>query len=262
MKTELRTITPAWADKILKEKNTNNRALSIKHAAKLAAEMRAGHWKINGDTIRFCNGILIDGQHRLYAVVMTGITIQSLVVEDLPENVFDTIDSCLKIRTAGDMLGVRGEKNAYRLASAVALTDRYMTGRGDKSVDYNNTEIEGLLAKYPGVRQSLQLSFRAKGIMPPSLLDACHYIFSQKNKILADEFVSKVIRGTGLEEGDPFYVLRERFVKNSVSKAKLTKPYMLALCIKAWNYTRKGMKVRSLRWRDTGEVSEPFPVAI
>lgn len=261
MKSELRTITPVWASKVLKDQNTRNRAMNMKHVAKLAEEMRSGRWKVNGDSIRFDNNILIDGQHRLAAVVMSGVTIQSFVTEGLPSDVFDTID-CVKIRSTGDTLGVRGEKNAYRLASMVALTDRYMTGRGDKSVEYTNTEIEGLLAKYPGIRESLQISFKAKGIMPPSLLDTCHYIFSQKNKLLADEFVSKVILGTGLEEGDPFYVLRERFVRNSISKAKLTKPYMLALCIKAWNYTRRGMKVRALRWRDTGEVAEPFPVAI
>jgi hypothetical protein len=262
MKAELRTITPAWARKVLKEQNTKNRAMNMKHVAKLAEEMRSGRWKINGDTIRFDDHILVDGQHRLAAVVMSGITIQSFVVEGLPNDVFDTIDCCLKIRKPGDMLGVRGEKNCYRLASALALTDRYMTGRGDKSVEYTNTEIEELLEKYPTVRESIQISAKAKGLMPPSLLDACHYIFSQLDKLMADEFVTKVIKGTGLADGDPYHVLRERLLDNSLSKAKLSKPYMLALCIKAWNCTRKGVKVRYLRWRTTGEVTETFPVAI
>lgn len=262
MKAELRTITPAWAGKVLKDQNTKNRAMSMKHVAKLAAEMRSGRWKVNGDTIRFEGDLLVDGQHRLAAVVMTGITIQSFVVEGLPAGVFDSIDSCLKIRKPGDMLGVRGEKNCYRLAAALALTDRYMTGRGDKYVEYTNPEVEELLEKYPGVRESIQITAKAKGLMPPSLLDACHYIFSQIDKLMADEFVTKVVKGTGLTDGDPYHVLRERLLDNSISKAKLSKPYMLALCIKAWNCTRKGVKVRYLRLRTIGDVIETFPVAV
>jgi hypothetical protein len=160
------------------------------------------------------------------------------------------------------MLGIRGETSSYRLAAVLAMVDRYMTGRGDKAVDYTNPEIEALLDKYPGVRGSMQLTSKAKGIMPPSLLDTCHYIFSQKDKLMADEFVTKVIKGTGLEDGDPYHVLRSRLVSNSFAKAKLSKPYILALCIKAWNSTRRGMKMRTLRWRDKGEVTEAFPVAI
>jgi hypothetical protein len=263
MKAELRIITPEWARKVLDELNPKNRAINAKHVAKLAEEMRAGRWKVNGDAIRFdLYGLLADGQHRLAAVVLSGITIQSFVVEGLASDVFDTIDSAIKVRSPGDMLGIHGELNAYRLASVLAMVDRYMTGRGDKVVDYTNTEIEALLHKYPGVRASLQLASKARGLMPPSLLDTCHYIFSQKDKLMADEFVVKVIKGTGLAEGDPYFVLRSRLVSNSIAKASLSKPYILALCIKAWNFTRKGMRVRNLRWRDAGKGTEAFPVAI
>lgn len=261
MKAELKTITPEWARKTLNEKNMGNRDMNLRYVDKLAAEILAGRWKVNGDTIRLNKDRLIDGQHRLAAVVQAGISVQSFVVEGLPSDVFDTIDVG-KRRSPGDTLGALGEKNSYRLASALMLTDKYMTGRADKSVEYTNTELETLLAKYPDVRNSIQTSVGGKGIIPPSLVDTCHYIFSRKDRALADEFVVKLIKGTGLQEGDPFYALRERLVKNSVSKAKLSKAYMLALCIKAWNYTRRGISVRFLRWRDSGDLAEAFPVAI
>lgn len=262
IKTELKTITPAWSEKILKNCNVRNRAVNMRHVAELAAEMKAGRWQVNGDTIRISiDNILIDGQHRLIAVVTSGITIQALVVTGLPSDVFGTID-CGKNRSPGDALGVRGEKNAYRLASVVVAVDKYMTGRADKYTDYSNTEIAELLdEKYPDIRESLQLSAKGKGIIPPSILDACHYIFKKKDPVLADEFVNKVIKGIGLDEGDPFHVLRERLLKNSVSKAKLEKSYIMALCIKAWNSARMGMKLRYLRWRDAGDFREEFPVA-
>lgn len=261
MKAELKIITPEWARKILQEKNKGNRAMNAKHVNGLAKEIREGRWKINGDAIRINEERLIDGQHRLAAIALTGIAVQSFVIEGLSSDVFDTID-CGILRSPGHTLGVRGEKNSFRLASALVLTDKYMTGRADKSVEYSNAEVEKLLEKYPDIRECLQVATCCKNIMPPSLLDTCYYIFSKKNKLLADEFVSKVVRGIGLEIGDPFLLLRERLVKNSTAKAKLTKPYILALCIKAWNACRLGKKLRSLRWRESGEATETFPTAV
>jgi hypothetical protein len=258
MKVELVTITPVWAEKML-ENNVDNRAMNRKHIEALANEMVCGRWKVNGDTICFAGDRLIDGQHRLAAVVLSGVIIQALVVYGLPSDVFDTKDVG-KRRTAGDTLEIRGEHNANRLAAALVMVDKYMTGRADMYVHYTNTEVEELLAKYPDVRQSLQTSVRGAGLIIPSVLDACHYLFSRKDAALADEFVAKVIRGTGLEEGDPFYVLRERLVNNSLAKAKLKRSYIMALCIKAWNHARAGSKVRNLRWRETGKATEAFPL--
>jgi hypothetical protein len=259
MKAELRTITPQWASKILAERNSGNRAMSRLHVEALAKEMRRGKWKVNGDTICVNGARLIDGQHRLAAVVLSGVTIQSFVIEGLSSDVFDTKDVG-KRRSAGDTLGVRGEKDANRLAAMLQLIDKYMTGRSEKSVNYSNTEIEELLEKYPDARHSVQTSYKNKGLITPSVLDACHYLFSRKDPDLASEFVEKVVRGAGLEEGTPWYVLRERLVGNSLSKAKLSRTYLMALCIKAWNHARAGTVVRFLRWREKGEAVEPFPM--
>lgn len=259
MKAELTTITPEWARKILNEKNTGNRAMSRLHVDTLAKEISKGRWKVNGDTICLNGNRLIDGQHRLAAVVQSGIAIQSFVIEGLPSDVFDTKDIG-KRRSPGDTLGVRGEQNACRLAACLVMIDKYMTGRVDKATTYSNTEIEELLEKYPEARNSLQVSQAKKGLLTPSVLDSCHYLFSRKNLQLADDFVQKVTHGTGLQEGEPWYVLRERLVRNSLSKAKIQKPYLMALCIKAWNFARSGKTVRCLRWREEGNATESFPV--
>jgi hypothetical protein len=259
MKANLMTITPEWAQKILNEKNAGNRPMNRIHVESLAKEMKRGAWKVNGDTICINEDRLIDGQHRLAAVVLSGVSIQTFVVEGLASDVFDTKDVG-KRRSAGDTLGVRGEQNACRLASCLVLVDKYMTGRADKSVSYTNTEMEELLEKYHEARESLQTSYKAKGLILPSVLDACHYLFSRKDAALADQFVEKVIRGIGLEAGTPWYALRERLMGNSLSKAKMSKTYMMALCIKAWNHARAGTSVRFLRWREKGDAIEQFPV--
>jgi hypothetical protein len=259
MKAELKTITPAIAKKLL-ENNIGNRALTAWHVDELVKEIRAGRWKINGDMIRISvSGRVLDGQHRLTAIVKSGITIQTWMMEGLADDIFDTIDVGKK-RSGGDTLGCLGEKNAYRLASALIMVDKYMTGRSEKSVAYSNSEVEELLVKYPEVRNSIQTSAKGMKLLLPSIMDACHYLFSRKDPVAANLFIDRVLRGSGLEEGDPEYVLREKLVYNSLAKAKLSKAHVFALCIKAWNHARSGKKIQHLKLNDRDGKLIDFPV--
>jgi hypothetical protein len=126
MKTTLMEITPQIAASFL-EKNTSNRPLNNKHVKRLAREIEMGRWKLNGSTICLNGEILIDGQHRLAAVVLSGCTIQSLVVEGLDSNVFATIDAG-KPRGAGDTLWLMGATNATCTAAPVRAIELIVTG--------------------------------------------------------------------------------------------------------------------------------------
>jgi hypothetical protein len=258
MKAELKTITPAWASMILEQRNANNRALSIPHVENLTREIKSGRWKVNGDTICLNGDRLIDGQHRLTAVIEANMSIQCWVIDGLPSDVFDTKDIG-KRRTAADTLSVLGENQTVRLAAMLVIVDKYYTEKSDQFVNYSNTQVEGLLKKYPDARDTIEGSPRHRGIIPQSILDACHYLFNKKDAALANDFVEKITKGTDLRQGDAWYVLRERLMQNSFSKAKLPKLYILALCIKAFNYKRAGVcPVRALRWRQDGN-AEKFP---
>jgi hypothetical protein len=255
------TITPAVAAQML-EMNTANRPLTEGHVLSLSREMMGGRWKINGDMIRIsATNNIIDGQHRLHAVVRSGITIQSWVIWGLNDDVFDTIDVG-KRRTSGDTLSCRGEKNAARLAAALIMIEKYMTGRAEKSIRFSNTEVEGLLAKYPEARESVMSSISGKGLLLPSVLDACHYLFSKKDLVMTAVFMEKIFKGIGLEEGDPWYALRERLLMNSMSTAKLSKALLMALCIKAWNAARQGKRISKLQLNVVEGKMGTFPVVL
>ena len=80
--TEIVTLTPALAAEWLNS-NTCNRPLSTLRASRYARDMKAGDWRFNGETISFtADGRLVDGQHRLTAVVESGVTIQQVVVHE------------------------------------------------------------------------------------------------------------------------------------------------------------------------------------
>src|SRR5687768_7089981 len=118
-------IDPDTAELLL-SKNLGNRPINIQRVAKLAEEMAAGRWVFNGDAIRFNGNGLVDGQHRLKAVIKSGVSIDTLLVEGLDHNVFPTIDTG-KPRSAADTLATAGESRCKSTAATLKLVDRYLT---------------------------------------------------------------------------------------------------------------------------------------
>lgn len=92
-------VTPAMAAGWL-TKNIKNRNLRETTVMAFARDMSRGAWSENHQAIAFGKaGNLIDGQHRLAAVVKSGKSIHFLVVRDMPErfegvkaDVMDTVD--------------------------------------------------------------------------------------------------------------------------------------------------------------------------
>jgi len=254
----MKSITPAYALHMLKL-NTSNRPANIHHVKRLARQMALGRWKINGDTICMNGSRLIDGQHRLMAIIESGCTIETLVVDGIESDAFDTKDIG-KRRTAADTLSVNGEINCKCLAAALAVINRYMTGRMDQSVRYENNEIEELLEKYPDIRESVKVCLNAKGLISQAVIVAFHYLFALKDREAANYFVKGVIHGANLSEGDPEHTLRERLLRNSLSSRKMTSMSVAAITVKAWNAKRLGASIKSLRYEEAGDRPEAFPV--
>ena len=258
MNVGIQHITPSIATSMLLG-NNNNRTLNKNHVSNLAKEMLSGRWKVNGDTICFNGDQLIDGQHRLQAIVESGIAIDTLVVRGLEGDVFDTKDTG-KRRSASDTLSVRGELNTACLAACLGTIERYVTGRMFRFIRFSNTEIEELLVKYPEARASVGATHITRRLLPRAIAAASHYLFSRKDPEEASRFMSQLISGAGLDVGDPVYVLRERLVQNTMAKGKLERDYLMAITVKAWNARREGRKVRYLRVRQEGEAQESFPL--
>ena len=65
--------------------NNGNRPLSHALVKAYATDMKNGDWALNGETIKISydadgNVLVVDGQHRLHAVIEANTTIQSVVV--------------------------------------------------------------------------------------------------------------------------------------------------------------------------------------
>lgn len=111
MKTSLQLVTPELAQKYL-QKNSINRPIRESRVGVLCNEILMGNWKTTHQGIAISkSGILLDGQHRLSAIVKAGIPVEILVFSELDEKTFSVIDKGIA-RTHADTIGINNNITA------------------------------------------------------------------------------------------------------------------------------------------------------
>lgn len=257
IKIENITCTPEKASEWLSKFNTHNRPMKPRNVQSIANDIKAGRWIENGDTIGFdVTGKLVDGQHRLAAIALSGIPVNLIVVRGLPEESFQTKDTGAR-RTARDTLSVLGEKNTTSLASAVRFVHGYLTGQYSAWLKLDNQTSVEVLNNNPGIRDSVSfvVALNVRVVLRESIAAGCHYLFSQKDKELADWFFTRLKDGLGIGESDPVYLLRQRLISDRSASVNARSSQVAPYVIKAWNFTRKKQRVAVLKILAT----EQFP---
>lgn len=256
------TITPTMAEVML-ERNTGNRVLSMSDVKKWAKEMKAGNWKLTGESIIFSRaGILNDGQHRLKACVLAGVPFRADVRFGVDREAFKFTDIGRK-RTGADVLGIEGEQHATTLAGALRLLASYQRGDYFFATSLTPAETARLLEANPYMRHSVAmaravyLQFR---LIQPSAAAFVHGLLYQIDPDAADRFYDDLAVGT-LSKSDGAHLLRKLLI-NQGTKRRITMPEIAALIIKAWNIRRTGQHVKFLRWRTDGDAAEKFPTPV
>ena len=268
MRSEIKLITPAVAEEMLRL-NVANRPLKAHVLRRYVDDMRSGRWMETGDAIRIANtGRLIDGQHRLRAIIESGISVRMIVVSDLAEDAWCCIDRGAR-RTGGDALAASGYKSATLLAAACSWVDRYE--RGDllqvgRKADLSPAAALDTLARHPGLEDCLHMMKHSdgsevlRGLIAGSLVVALRYLMGLKDDRQAEQFWLDVQIGAGLSADDPVLVFTRRLVANStLPRHKRTPNGNLAImAIRAWNSRRLGKKMSCLK----GAVQEAHWCAI
>ena len=92
MKIQTVNVTPEIAKKWLKG-NKQNRPMRKAYVRSLAESMQRGEWTLTHQPIALINGRLLDGQHRLEAMIQSGLDkVPMTVAFDVPAETFDVID--------------------------------------------------------------------------------------------------------------------------------------------------------------------------
>jgi len=117
---EIRTISPAQAVELL-EKNTSNRTLNQAAVNRYAAAMARGEWLVGNDAICIGkDGLLLNGQHRLNAVVLSEKPQQFLVRVDVEQADLKAMDQGNK-RIGADIATLLGHKMTRAQSKALRI---------------------------------------------------------------------------------------------------------------------------------------------
>ena len=264
---ETRFITPDDAQRILTE-GSSNRPLNEKQIARHAFDMVNGLWEQTGEPIKFDDqGRLIDGQHRLNAVVKSRITIEFVVISGLSTKAQDTMDSGRK-RSLSDQLSMRGYKNTNQMAAAITLLMSWdHTGKPSR-VDFKSSNLQSLrwLENHSGIEASMAVSDLARRTVkyPGGLAAAVHYRMSTISPANADFFWKVLGDGKSVSGTTTIVTLRERMIKAAIKKEgsaqRMSDVYRAALTIRAWNAWIEGRDLVKLVWRP--EIGEQFPILV
>lgn len=206
MKIKTILVTPKIAEKMLSS-NTHNRPVYQLTVDCYARDMRLGLWKPNNQGIGFdVNGVLIDGQHRLLAIIQSGVTLEMIVVTDLPVESQTTVDAG-KARGVGDNLHLIGEDNGnvraaivrglFLICSGYSHLGKMSFGMISKAMDIYRKEIDAIIENKSSIRALLYT---------PTLSG---FVFAAKcyfNEVI--DFEKKYFNGENLSKGDPILALR------------------------------------------------------
>lgn len=212
MEAKIVQVTPTMAQKWLTEKNNHNRPIYEKTVESYASDMKRGLWAVNNQGIGFDeDGNLIDGQHRLQAVVYSGATVQMLVMRGIPKNYNNGFKTQLTVdqgkpRGLGDQLSlVYGIDNAnLRVAIIRTLIGIIVPG--------NKKTSAGILLEVMKIYQDELNVVIANRTAVPGLIFAPAlgaFVFAAKcfkDKVV--DFEKQYFSGEDLSAGNPILTFR------------------------------------------------------
>jgi hypothetical protein len=204
-KTEL--ISPEQAREILSQQK-GNRKLSSSFVEYLAREIVSDNWKLTHQGICFDeSGHLIDGQHRLAAIVKANKAILTLVTRGVSrEDSLRAVDQG-RLRTRGQLFGMRNEKNAVMKASICRSMSIFLNPDLPYSSSLGPSEDAAILHEYRNaIEKVITLGVSSKRMS--ARFYAVAALLYNYDEDLGLSFINGVTIGADLSKGDPRLTLR------------------------------------------------------
>jgi hypothetical protein len=229
---EWEEIGPTQAAEYLK-KNVTNRNVRKGTVTSYARDMKADKWIPTHQGIAFNDrGELIDGQHRLHAIIEAGVSVRMLVTRGIQSEQGDmrTMDAVDRgaVRSVADQLHLQhGFRNAAQLAGCgtviVQLTLQDRIGR------VSVPQMLSVLEIYSRHIDPIILAFnnahllKMRGALLCGSLAFARAVAPQR----VDDFTQSICTGAGLEIDSPALALRNYFLTQKASSGDQRKFFAL-----------------------------------
>lgn len=260
-------ITPSDAEKLLSDPGAKNRPLAASRVAKYSARLSDGRWKLNGEPIILSDGgKLLDGEHRLRAVIDSGKPLETVVLW----GAFSfTAMGQGAARSGSDALALADPAGTSFAALSAAVTlcikhDRAMArevspysqtqSTSDHWMDIDNGDRIAYHKKNPRLAELLaRTRSEAKTdtpIIPATTMGAAWFLIERVAGVAeAEAFCLPIITGGGLRNDDVRLLLRRVFSNRALSGKPLRSIEALHFIAKAWdvraNPDRRVLAVKS-----------------
>ena len=269
MKIEEIEITPEVALGFL-QLNSRNRARNDKHIMFLADQMATGKWVSNGEPYQFSsNNELLNGQHRLFAIIKSNTTQHGVIETEIDGDVFGTYDTGKK-RTAGDVFHVNGVESSVALASMVrAYMALNMGILGSSNIGSANTKtsIVDIYNKYSekpdlfgDILHKANMYCRKLRILKPSEVGSyMAYLVLDKGHTSGkvESFFKQLCFSEGVEN-TTINIIRDKLINSGLTGFKMTSKHRRALITKTWNAYIRGREVKVLTFNENKEELPDF----
>jgi hypothetical protein len=269
MTTKIVKINAAIAAEMLKS-NIDNRAEAKAHVRFLKDQMIAGKWKFTADPIKISKtGRVLDGQHRLMAIIESNTEHDFLICYDLDNEIFDVLDTG-KNRSAGNVLSIKGFENYVSVAALSKMIIRYNSGQYSGLL----TGFGGVGGRKPVTNQDILAFAESNDLMPylrfgSVLNDKCklltrtvyaffYYLFTNIDEQSANIFFEKLVTGVGLTHKDPILYLRNKLIEDMGANNKMNARSKMGYVLKCWNLYRKNEECTFIRFNIKDQMPDPI----
>lgn len=256
MKVEIKLITPESAAKLL-QRNTKNRSVKPNKIRTYVRDMKEDKWMETGAPIRISKtNKLLDGQHRLMAVVESGVSVEMVVVSDIDDKVMANIDTGTK-RSPGDVFKIEGISYA---SATSAIIKKYIRLLFDDKTNTGNTEItnQDLLDTYnenpeywQDIVQKSHVWYNSSlRTITPGFIGGIYAILHDIHPVDAKDFCDQ-ITGVKPAKYQVISLLKNKLIEDKMRKPGLPKmPESLKTIYvyKTWNYYRSDTDVTVLKY--------------
>ncbi|MFZ0018427.1 MAG: hypothetical protein WAL10_13945, partial [Acetobacteraceae bacterium] len=206
------TITPERAEEYLAA-NRGNRNIVQSHVAAMARDIRNGQWMFNAQPICFSRaGRLLNGQHRLSAVLEAGQPIEVLVMRGLPEEAFETYDKQAKKAPAVDEMFEDFGDKALISATAVLLWRRELKPAGEPNARPTASEIRDVITAHPELMRLRGFARKLVHYGRSSALVYAGYRVMRDDPELGHVFLDRLETAANLPAGHIILRLRDRLI--------------------------------------------------
>jgi hypothetical protein len=229
--------------------NRLNRPVRRNHVAFLAREIESGLWQMNGQPIVISeNEDVLDGQHRLLAVIESGITIKTLVVYGIGKEAFKTIDTGAA-RSGADALSVWFPGRLAGVTKSVAAAVVWCASLERNSIKQKdklaNAEVIEYVTRHPSLwkcAETLQGYPKETRLISIGCGTGLYEMFQRKNQVAAAKFMRNLYVGEMLTQDSPEFVLRAMLAKDQTRITRYSGTVKARMVIKAWNLRRRGIE--------------------